>query len=148
MQTDLWSYILYAAGKCRQTCNKVDLCRFQISLPILFSLSMETGEQKLHCRSLVKQILKYIMQDVGSWRYIYVDVAVDLQIKNKVLNDSDREGFNLKKNLEFSYQILKISNWKIKKVSKFFFHSKRNVDMLCRLCPKTKYFLVWLSTSA
>ena len=33
---------------------------------------------------------------------VYLDVAVDLQIKNKVLNDSDREGFNLKKNLEFS----------------------------------------------
>lgn len=79
-------------------------------------MGAETGEQKLHCRSLVKQILKYIMQDVGSWRYIYVDVAVDLQIKNKVLNDSDREGFNLKKNLEFSYQILKIPNWKIKSV--------------------------------
>ena len=40
MQTDLWSNILYATGKCRQTCNKLDLCRFQISLPILFSLFM------------------------------------------------------------------------------------------------------------
>ena len=30
-KTDLFSFILNAAGKYRQTCNKLDFCRFQIT---------------------------------------------------------------------------------------------------------------------
>ena len=60
MQTDLFSFILNAAGKYRQTCNKLDFCRFQISATTLSLVDREKGEGTKH-----ELLRRYVVRNSG-----------------------------------------------------------------------------------